>query len=731
MFSKVGTKIILASVILFILITGLIIIFINQQMRAQALIEAKAKSIIMLDINLSIHKYFSKQLKPKLFNLIKPIVPDSYFDPICMSSTYAVREINKYFYDANKSSYYYKEAAINARSPENEADDFEKDFLKELNLRPKLVEESKIRIINGKPYFVVIKRGEIMEASCLRCHGDPKNAPEDLIKYYGPTRSFNRKINEVVHAISIRIPLSEAYGNANAFSFKLSVILITLISIFLGILFWLNKRFLLTPLKISEHRYRAMFENMNDCVAVYKAINNGKDFVFVDFNSSAERIDKTKRAELIGKEVREVFPGIEEFGLLKIFERVYMTGISEHHPIRIYKDKRIFGWRENFVYKLSSSEIVAIYRDVTEQKRFEEKLIKSELKLRTIMESMNDPVYISSSDYEITYANPAMVKRVGKSCIGEKCYKNLHDLDEQCPWCKYERVKSGVSTDVEICSPKDGRCYYVASCPINNENGTVSILSILRDITKIKKIEEELLKAKSLESSAILIGGMAHDFNNLLSIILGYFSLAKEMDAKEITHLLNEAEKAVLKAKDLIYQLILIDQQDQGVKKTGCIADLIKNVAENTLKKKSVTYKINVDENLWLIDYNESNMKRAIKNVLTNAEESMQHSGEISIFAENISRIKEERPEILSENEDYIKITICDEGVGIEKAYLLKIFDPYFSTKERGIQKGMGLGLAITHSIIRKHNGFIFVESISGKGTCIYIYLPVSKKGEI
>ena len=128
-----------------------------------------------------------------------------------MSSTYAIREIDKYYRALESSDYYYKECAINARSPENEADAYEKSFIEEMNTNSGLLNRSVVRLLDGKPYFVVLRRNEVMEEVCLRCHSTPDKAPADLVRYYGPERTFNRKVGEVVSAISIRVPLAFAY----------------------------------------------------------------------------------------------------------------------------------------------------------------------------------------------------------------------------------------------------------------------------------------------------------------------------------------------------------------------------------------------------------------------------------------------------------------------------------------------------------------------------------------
>lgn len=248
--SKASTRL-LISISLIIAITGVCSILVtNWRMKTHAREEAREKAMILLDRNLATHTYFSHQLKPVLFKKIEGNLGNNYFEPIWMSSTYAVREIDKYYHTVAKRDYYYKEAAINARSPENEADAFERAFIEKLNEAPDLNESSDIRIINEIPFFAVLRRGETMEQNCLRCHSTPKTAPADLVNYYGPNRSFQRSVGEVVSAISIRIPLGAAYANVNRLIFHLLVLFgITLLIVF-GLTVYLGKRWVFDPLNL-------------------------------------------------------------------------------------------------------------------------------------------------------------------------------------------------------------------------------------------------------------------------------------------------------------------------------------------------------------------------------------------------------------------------------------------------------------------------------------------------
>lgn len=142
-------------------------------------------------------------------------------------------------------------------------------------------------------------------------------------------------------------------------------------------------------LQESETRYRELFDNMSSGVAVYKPVENGSNFVFKNLNRAGEKINKVKLKDVVGKKVTEAFPGVEEFGLLDVFQRVYKTGKPEHHPVTMYKDNRYYAWYDNYVYKLPSGEIVAVYDDVTDRKQAEQALREAKIGLDLALGASN------------------------------------------------------------------------------------------------------------------------------------------------------------------------------------------------------------------------------------------------------------------------------------------------------------------------------------------------------
>jgi PAS domain S-box-containing protein len=263
----------------------------------------------------------------------------------------------------------------------------------------------------------------------------------------------------------------------------------------------------------------------------------------------------------------------------------------------------------------------------------------------------------------------------------------------------------------------------------DGEGNVVRVVGTVQDITDQKYMEAEVMKAQKLESVGILAGGIAHDFNNLLQAIMGNISLAKMLtDPKDRTApLLEEAEKASKQAKELSYRLLTFSKGGEPVRRIISIRNPLGEAVSLSLSGSNIACELSLPEDLEPVEVDEGQMKQVFSNLLINAKDAMPEGGTIEISATNV-RITGSDNLPLKEGQ-YVKLSVADHGTGIPEENLPRIFDPYFSTKDRGSQKGMGLGLAICHSIITRHEGHIAVESAVGVGTTFHIYLPASAKG--
>jgi len=235
----------------------------------------------------------------------------------------------------------------------------------------------------------------------------------------------------------------------------------------------------------------------------------------------------------------------------------------------------------------------------------------------------------------------------------------------------------------------------------------------------------EIIREKKLESVGILAAGIAQDFNALLSVIIGNLSLAR-MEAppgERLHRLLEEAEKASLQAADLTQKLITFSSGGWLVRREERLPMIIGEVLNADIFDKRYHVIPDIPIELPTIFADEGQLKQVFLNLLMNAVEAMPQGGEICVRAREIT-LKDHEVDALVAGR-YVIVKIQDQGRGIPKEDMDKIFDPYFSTKHILSQRGMGLGLSICYSIIQKHKGHITVESGAGQGTSVALYLPV------
>ncbi|MFQ5329337.1 MAG: response regulator [Thermodesulfobacteriota bacterium] len=365
---------------------------------------------------------------------------------------------------------------------------------------------------------------------------------------------------------------------------------------------------------------------------------------------------------------------------------------------------------------------------ITERRRAEGDLKK----LSLAVEQSPASVVITDTNGTIEYVNPRFSQVAGYSreeAIGQNP-RILKSGEQPVEFYRemWNTIKSGHVWRGEFHNKKkSGELYWeaVSISPIKHSNGTVTnFVAVKEEITARKRMEDELVKLDRLDSLGVLAGGLAHDFNNLLTAILGNISLAMShlKGEDEVVKRLTEAEKASFRARDLTYQLLTFARGGTPVTKLASIGELIEESTGFALRGSNVRYDFAAYGELWPVNVDEGQIGQVIHNIVINANHAMPEGGVVSVRCENISMQGDEA--IKLKEGEYVKISIEDHGIGISKKYLLKIFDPYFTTKQMDSNKGSGLGLATAYSIIKKHDGYITVNSTVGVGTTFTIYLP-------
>ena len=338
-------------------------------------------------------------------------------------------------------------------------------------------------------------------------------------------------------------------------------------------------------LKESEKKFRELFDNMANGVAVYDAIDNGNDFVFKDMNKSGQKLSKVDITKIKGKSILEVFPGVKDLGLFDIFKKVYKTGKSAYLPTTLYKDNRISQWVDNYVYKLPSGEIVAVYDDITEKKLAEKALIESEEKFRSYAENANDIIYTLTLDGVFTYASPNWTRILGHS-IDEVENHPFQSFvhSEDLPACiefldrtiKTEEKQAGIEYRV-LHENGTWRWHASNASLIRDATGkVVSFLGIARDITNRKQAEDKINSLN--EALRVLNKILRHDILNDLTVVM----VACDMIQVDDQSLKLKAGKAIKKSVSLIEQMRELEQalvSDEALSEKS-----LRSVAESVVK---------------------------------------------------------------------------------------------------------------------------------------------------
>jgi len=274
-----------------------------------------------------------------------------------------------------------------------------------------------------------------------------------------------------------------------------------------------------------------------------------------------------------------------------------------------------------------------------------------------------------------------------------------------------------------------GIWFRITSAGLRDSSGNLfGAMETLEDITEQKMAQDELLQRTKLESLGTFADGVAKDFDSLLSAILRNVFLAKisAIDEDKIMEDgLAVAERAGLQAKELAHRLSTFAQGGYPVRKLENMGPILREAAENVFKGSNVTCNISIAEELWPCEVDAAQIRQVAENVLNNAKEAMPDGGIVELIAENTTIGTNIRS---VEQGNYVRIIIKDNGMGIPRENLSRIFDPYFTTKKKKERGGIGLGLAISDSIIKYHKGLISVESIVNFGTTFSIYLTATLK---
>jgi len=485
-------------------------------------------------------------------------------------------------------------------------------------------------------------------------------------------------------------------------------------------------------LRESEERFRAIFEGSLDAIFLI----DPKSGEILDGNPTA--------AELVGRPLDDLV-GLSHLRLYPPHLEAYAKGIfsdrvqdkEQAHPIEI-SILRTDGTEvpvevlAQIIQIQGIPMLHGIYRDISARKHAQHALEVSESRYRAIVENQTELICRFQPGGTLTFVNDTYCRYFGKKSeelIGTAFMPSISEADKEQILAHFGlisfenpvvmREQQGVGPD------GSARLQQWTNQGIFDAQGDlVEYQSVGRDVTEQRKAEQELARIEKLESLGILAGGIAHDFNNILTAILANISMAKMFGepTDDMSEMLTDAETATVRAKGLTQQLLAFAKGGAPIKKPAFISGLITDAAGFSLSGSNVRCEFTLPDDLWLADVDEGQIAQVIQNTVINSDQAMPAGGTIKIRAENIMIGQKDTLQIKEGN--YIKISIEDQGIGIPEKHLSQIFDPFYTTKE----KGSGLGLSTSFAIINRHEGLIQVTSEMGKGTTLEIYLPASEK---
>lgn len=499
----------------------------------------------------------------------------------------------------------------------------------------------------------------------------------------------------------------------------------------------------------DEEKYRSLFENSRDAIMMLEP----PDWLFTAGNPATIKMFGCKsEADFTSHQPWELSPEYQSDGQISAIKAKDMIDRAMENGSNFFEwtHRRVDGEEFPATVLLSRIEIKgkmllqATVRDITGRKQVEEELAnhrfrleelvkertteleESEKKYRTLVEQSHDGIYIYGRE-RFLFVNDMVCNMTlyTRDELLDMDFIELVHPDDRDMIAADGRIKEGLSEIPNVFQlrilRKDGEVRHIEfSVRDISYGGDAALLGVGRDITDLKKLEEEQKRIEKLESLGLLAGGIAHDFNNFLTAIMGNISLARTMvePGSDLYEILTSSEHATSKASNLTRQLLTFSRGGTPIKKSILLGRLLKESCSFALSGSNVTAQFDLPEDLQPVTVDREQMEQVFGNIIINASQAMPEGGKVTVGAENVNLTDGNHPGITPGS--YVRVVIKDDGYGIHEEHLSRLFDPFFSTRT----SGSGLGLSTAYSIVRKHGGHIMVDTEVGRGTAFMIYLP-------
>jgi PAS domain S-box-containing protein len=492
-------------------------------------------------------------------------------------------------------------------------------------------------------------------------------------------------------------------------------------------------------LRESEKKFRNIVEASPMGMHMYRLHSDGR-LIFSGANPAADAILGIDNQQFIGKTIEEAFPSIIGTEVPDRYRQVCELGEPWQTEQIDYEDEQIKGAFEVHAFQTAPGKMATLFLDITQRKRMEDALRKSEERFREMAENIREAFWLFDwIEQRLIYVSPAYETIWGRSV------KDLYDRNEEWndsiypddlaqareSFAKIVETGGGEPREYRIVLP-DGTIRWVSDpgFAIADDTGRVCrIAGIAEDITEKKLLTAQLLQAERMEGLGTLAGGIAHDFNNLLMGIQGRTSLMKSDTASGDPNLehLNEIENYVKSAAELTKQLLGLARGGKYEVTPTDLNEIIEKSAHLFARtKKEIRIHKKFQDNLWTVEVDQGQLDQVLLNVYVNAWQAMPAGGNLYIQTENTALEKGFTQPYGHRPGNYVKVTITDTGIGMDDETIKRVFDPFFTTKEK--ERGTGLGLASAYGIVNNHDGIITASTKRGKGSTFTIYLPASSK---
>ncbi len=655
-----------------------------------------------LKFDLAIRKYVGHKIRPLMYK----ILGENEFIPEVMSTSYVARSI---FEDVRGSfpAYILKFSSDNPRNPLNQAGPEELKVIEYLNKHPHVEKWEGEIIIDGKPYMAKFSARR-MKQECLRCHGDPKDAPASLLERYGATAGFHRPMNEIIGSDTVAIPTEKI--SQKLWSESIPIFLVgglMLLLFFFAVLFTI--RFTITNRLTMISRHFANAARQEDYSNIEPIRIKGRDEIsdlVFSFNTLSDKLKKNYAS--LDQQVKE------------------RTGELEN---------------KNRLLEL----------EILERTRAEGALRESEKQYRLLVEqsyqglviTQDNPIrlrFVSKPMEAITgYTRKEMEGFEGKQLSAlihpedrDRCFRNFRD--------RLEGKELPATVEYRILHKTKGIRWVEIHSSAIDYNDAPATHSVILDITDkkraeeaLRRSEEKLARSKKMESLGLLAGGVAHDLNNVLSGIVSYPELIL-MDLPEDSKLIKPIrtmEASGKRAVAIVQDLLTVARGVATPKEPLNLNDLINDYLDSPEFKQLVrfhqTVGINMDleKDLFHVNGSDVHIRKAIMNLVSNACEAVKGTGNVAISTKNcyVDRPFKRYDDV--KMGEYVVLGVSDDGSGISPDDLERIFEPFYTKKVMG-RSGTGLGLAVVWNVVQDHQGYIDVKS-SESGTTFELYFPITR----